>query len=297
MTKGQDFTNMKFGKLFVIKKSEQRNEHNHILWECICECGNTKLMTSSALNRAVPSTSCGCGTKAADLTDKIFGRLVVLNRVENNRFGSARWLCRCSCGKEKVIAASHLLNGTTNSCGCLQSDLSSARKLTHGMSRERIYDVHWQMIDRCENPENSSYENYGGRGIKVDPIWRGLESFLSNMPEGYTDNMTIERIDTNKDYSPDNCCWVLKEDQSRNRTKYKTNKSGVPGVYYDKRSQSWVATWCVDGVAKSKRYAVRKYGDEVAFEMATKTRAEMIQELKDSGINYSEYHGCDKVFR
>ena len=163
--------------------------------------------------------------KNFDLIDKKFGRLVVIKRMDNDEWGRLRWLCKCYCGKEKIIVGQSLRSGATKSCGCLQKEIVSIANTTHGQTRTKTYDVWHNMIQRCTNPKHKYYKHYGGRGIKVCKRWMKFENFLEDMgkiPEGYS----IDRINNNKGYKKSNCKWSTKKEQSRNTRR---NRSGTYG--------------------------------------------------------------------
>lgn len=144
-----------------------------------------------------------------------FGRLVVIRQGKlsgRNRY----WICACECGKEKEICYSSLSRGASKSCGCLNSELSSKRKTTHGLSKSAAYNVWINMKSRCLNPNNSSFDNYGGRGISICKRWLNFENFYADMGEPPAAH-EIDRIDNNGDYAPSNCKWSTKHEQSENR--------------------------------------------------------------------------------
>lgn len=163
-------------------------------------------------------------SKVDSLEGKRFGRLVVLRRAEDKKRKDGRkqsmWHCRCDCGNEKNIYSYSLLSGVTTSCGCYHNENLSKISSTHGLSKTRIYRIYCNMKNRCYNPNNSSYENYGGRGIKLCDEWlgeHGAENFIKwSMSHGYKDSLTIDRIKVNKNYSPDNCRWITKAEQTNN---------------------------------------------------------------------------------
>lgn len=156
-----------------------------------------------------------------DIRGKTFGRLKVLDRAENTKRGSARWLCKCECGKELVVIGRCLRNGHTKSCGCYHDDC--ARKLgnskkTHGMEPRRLYNIWRGMLQRCEYPKHEAYANYGGRGISICKEWHDFEVFRDwAIGNGYSNSVTIDRINVDGDYSPDNCKWSTRKEQAKNK--------------------------------------------------------------------------------
>ncbi|KKM98992.1 hypothetical protein LCGC14_1152420 [marine sediment metagenome] len=155
--------------------------------------------------------------KRIDLVGQKFGRLVVLQFIDKNKWRSSFWLCRCDCGKEKIILGDSLKNGDTKSCGCL--NIEKLTKHGHcnknGKSSE-IYAIWQSMIQRCTNPNHKAYYNYGGRGITVCKRWKNsFENFFKDMgesPKGYS----IDRIDNDDNYCKSNCRWVTRKEQMRN---------------------------------------------------------------------------------
>ena len=145
-----------------------------------------------------------------------FGRLTVVARVGTRR-GSVLWRCSCECGKIKDIVSYSLMRGLSLSCGCLQVEATRQSKKTHGMRHSPTYKVWDAMNQRCRNPNHLYYSRYGGRGIDVCPRWRTFENFLSDMAEK-PEGMTIERVNNDLGYSPENCVWSTPAIQSRNKS-------------------------------------------------------------------------------
>lgn len=167
--------------------------------------------------------------KSNDLTGQRFGRLTVIERSNNSNDGHARWLCRCDCGNIKVVASNDLKkkNGNTKSCGCLR--LVKVKEMQqinikHGKSHDRLYGIWSGMKQRCTNPKSPEFYLYGRRGISVCDEWmKDFEAFFAwAISNGYSEELSIDRIDNGKGYHPDNCRWATAKEQAVNRrtTKY-----------------------------------------------------------------------------
>lgn len=148
-----------------------------------------------------------------DMLGERVSRLSVL-AYSGSAGGKARWLCVCDCGRLTTAIGNQLRSGKTRSCGCLQRE--ARPRLTHGRSRTPTFTTWVGLRGRCGNPNNQDYPDYGGRGIKCDPRWGLFKNFLADMgerPAGHT----LERLDVNGDYGPDNCIWLPAKLQARNR--------------------------------------------------------------------------------
>lgn len=150
------------------------------------------------------------------LVGRRFGRLVVLEETRNKN-NKIRWYCRCDCGKETYVIGSHLISGHTISCGCAGLEHATRAKLKHGDAlfrcKNRLYQIWAAMRRRCYNENCDAYPYYGGKGIQVCQSWRDYVKFKAwALKNGYAENLTIDRIDPEKDYTPSNCQWITKEE-------------------------------------------------------------------------------------
>lgn len=152
-----------------------------------------------------------------DIVGQRFGKLKVVKNCGSNKHRKLTFLCKCDCGNETIVVGQDLRRGKTKSCGCLNTLFSQTER--HGMTKTRIYRIWSGMKNRCLSPSQGGYKYYGGRGIKVCQEW--IDSFLQfydwAMKNGYNDELTIDRIDVNGDYKPNNCRWVPFSEQSANR--------------------------------------------------------------------------------
>ena len=154
-----------------------------------------------------------------DMVGLVFGRLTV-NAFSHTHDSRAMWSCTCVCGKNTVVSGKLLRSGHTQSCGCLGLEVRVAATKKHGVSHanDRTYNCWKDMRKRCNNPASAYYYRYGGRGIRVCTAWDDYSAFLADMgpcPEGYS----IERIDINRGYEPENCKWIPLNRQQRNTSK------------------------------------------------------------------------------
>lgn len=145
---------------------------------------------------------------------KVFGRLTVIELLP----GTGMVKCKCECGTVKKVRKSSL-RGTTRSCGCLNKELVSKRFRTMKADHPKLYGVYRTMINRCYRTNATSFEIYGGRGIRVDDVWlKSFENFCTwALHNGYKKGLTLDRINVNKNYGPDNCRFVDRKTQGRNR--------------------------------------------------------------------------------
>ena len=215
-------------------------------------------------------------TKIVDLTGKRFGLLTVLSRGVNKKDKKSTWLCLCDCGNYKVVRSSNLIAGQTKSCGCLcyESRKNAAQKFKsekshlykHGLSKSRINSIYRGIKKRCYNHNEPSYQNYGGRGIRMCEIWKNdfMSFYRWSMENGYSDTLSIDRIDVNGDYSPNNCRWVTCKENCRNRrsnvllTVEGVTKTAIEWCEVTGRNPFTVYNWVR---TKGKEYAERRLSE------------------------------------
>lgn len=216
-----------------------------------------------------------------DVGGDIYGELTITGEAPphiapntGKKYRKVRYVC--SCGTEGEAQLGNIRKGCTTSCGCVQRRKST----THGKHGTHLYRVYHDMLYRCNNPKDKAYVHYGGRGIKVCEEWSsGFEAFdVWATVNGYEEGLSIERVNVNKGYCPENCTWIPVSEQSLNKRISSNNTSGVTGVIYRVRDKVWVAQWQVGGVHGSKTFNIKKYGD-AARQMAIDKRKEMEEEL------------------
>lgn len=199
--------------------------------------------------------------KNIEIGDK-FGRLTVrCEHHERTEGGGRQYICMCDCQAMRMVAGSHLKTGHTKSCGCLNREIHRKRNLKHGMINTPEYYVWANIKNRCCNPSNSSYPQYGGRGIEMCTEWKNsFEAFLADMGERPSSKHSIDRIDNSKGYSKDNCRWATRTEQNNNK---RDNRI----IFYKGREQT-LAQWCRELGLNYKKVYERITGYHWAIEKA-----------------------------
>lgn len=206
--------------------------------------------------------------KLNDITGQTFGRLTVLYRIHKCNKRHAYWLCVCKCGNLTEVRGSHLTGEKIKSCGCLLHDSHEPTYIKHNKTNTKLYSVWSNMKDRCYNDKNHNYDDYGGRGIDVYSEWRNdFMSFYNwAINNGYKEGLSIDRIDVNGNYEPNNCRWATTKQQLRNTRK---------NIYFTINGETHcLSEWCeiLDLKYETIRQRVaRGWNIENALELEQKT--------------------------
>jgi len=173
-----------------------------------------------------------------DLTGNRYGNLVVMRKSDDGK-SPIRWICHCDCGNETIVQGGNLKNGHTQSCGCMISESNTK----HGQWGTKLYYVYHTMKQRCYNPKAAHYSDYGGRGITICEEWLDdFETFYTwAILNGYEEGLSIDRIDNDLGYSPDNCRWENQSAQLYNQRPRNDNTTGVRGISLRKDTGKYVA--------------------------------------------------------
>ena len=209
----KDISGMRFGSLVVLSYQGAGK------WDCNCDCGNLTRVAKSNLKDG-RTKSCGC--RRVNIFNNLTG--IKFGLLEAKKFSPPRkWFCVCDCGNEIEVFTDNLTRNHTKSCGCNKAQFVTNSKLRHGKAdgKNKVYTAWHNMKDRCSNQNNKDYINYGGRGISVCETWLTFERFYKDMGEPPSKKHTLERVDVNGDYSPQNCEWATSSVQRNNQRRSK----------------------------------------------------------------------------
>lgn len=229
MREAKNMVGVKCGRLVVVARAPRKGTQKGAFWECVCECGTHTVVKGAALRRGV-TVSCGCFTRdrmvamghssALNLTGQRCGKLVAIRSLGEGKNRKVFWLCQCDCGKTVEVKVQLFREEKVQSCGCLnRQPITGSASFTHGHAPRskvtRTYQTWQGMLQRCTNPLNPKFQDYGGRGITVCERWQTFENFLADMgirPNG----LSIDRINNDGNYEPGNCKWATRKEQMNN---------------------------------------------------------------------------------
>lgn len=214
-----------FGKWTVVVRVKNGKPGRY--YECICECGTKSIIAGTDLHAGRTTQCTSCQYKKLYNTEreinKKYGKWTVLRFVDVYK-RSQRYECVCECGFVGIYAASDLRGGRTLQCATCHNKEIAENNTKHGMWNMPLYKVWVSMLQRCRNPKDKNYHRYGGRGIGVCNKWLKFDGFLEDM--GYRpENMTIERIDNDGNYTKENCKWVSHKENCQNRSTSLKNRT------------------------------------------------------------------------
>ena len=222
----KDITGQRFSLLVAISFYDTKPTR----WKFKCDCGNTKIL---GYRHVIAGSTKSCGCLKNQRENKIgekHGRLLVIS-FQGKRRGKLLWKCLCACGNITFATTGELNANSRYSCGCQQKEKISNLNRKHGMYKTRIYSIWAGIKSRCLNENEPAYKYYGAKGITIPKKWISFLGFYDDVGEPLTKRHTIDRIDTTKSYSKQNCKWSTRKEQARNTisSKYWI----IDGIKYD----------------------------------------------------------------
>lgn len=247
--------------------------------DIVCDCGSPVRAVRFYPFAKGEITACKCAQKASTkirMVSKLGEKHGKLSIVEDNftTFKNRRLVTvQCDCGSPRFEIRYDKISGecpTTKSCGCLYKETRGSTFKSHGMSGTPLYNVWLSMKQRCTNPNNTSYDAYGGRGVLLQESWESFEGFYADMGESYHSGLDLDRIDFNGNYCKENCRWVERDIGNHNKGKDTTScTSRFKGVYYDKAKKTFVARLYRKGERLLHKYFKDEYQAALAYDNAS----------------------------
>ena len=244
-----NIVNKMFSRLLVLSVFEIKGDET--TYHCLCSCGNMAIVRKSSLLNG-HTKSCGCYKTEVShsisqktirkYVGKKFGKLEVIYLFKD-KYGSTTAHCLCDCGRSHATRIANLNSNDTNSCGCYKKERLREGVFKHGLSEHPLYDTWNTMLHRCYNSNTEKYAYYGGRGISVCDEWRITPTEFINWAEknGWSPNLTLDRIDNDGNYEPNNCQWITMVEQVRKQAKTKFTQEKIDAIRKDKRPSKVIA--------------------------------------------------------
>jgi len=249
-----DISGKRFNGLTAIN-FHHKDEKDNPIWIFRCDCGKEVLLARKKVVSG-HTKSCGCKKhkKNLDITGMRFGKLVAISKHHYDSKHNDYWLCKCDCGKETTARRTHLLNGNIKSCGCLLKEWKGSLKHGCWARNKRLFKIWQGMHKRCYHPSANQAKFYKDKGVIVCKEWHDPVVFEKwALANGYADGLTIDRIDNDGNYCPENCRWVSVKEQAR-------NKSTTHWIMYKGKKMCLTSLMEMLNIPKNFYYKKRKEG-------------------------------------